>query len=506
MFRQSRLFSVVLLSAGVCVAATPATAPSLELANSSEMRDWPRVKTLIGDHADVNAAQVDGTTALHWAAQHDDAESTRLLLAAGANAKAANRYGVTPLSLACTNGNAEIVRMLLKAGADANSALHGDETVLMTASRTGKVDAVRALLDAGAKVDAQDRKGQTALMWAAADGNAAVVEALIKSGADPRARLKSGFTPMLFAARDGRMEVVRVLLKAGIDANEPIQPSGRGAAAPAPRVGASPLILAMENGHFEVAAELLKAGANANDDRSGFTPLHVLTWVRKPDRGDGPDGAPPPTGTGNITSLQFGKVLVDGGANVNAQLARGSGGPGKLNMAGATPFLMASKTADLAYMKLLVELGADPKLPTRTGDTPLIATAGLGTIAAGEVAGTDAEVCAALEYLLSLGADINVIDQNGETAMHGAAYKNLPKTIKLLGDKGAKIEVWNKKNRYGWTPLMIAQGFRPGNFKPSAETIEAIEQLMKAAGVTPPPAPSRSTTMPENYDVAEPGV
>lgn len=506
MLRQSRIFFSLLLCGSVCCAAEPATAPSSLLANAAEMRDWARVKALIGDHADVNAPQVDGATALHWAAQNDDAESVRLLLAAGANAKSANRYGVTPLSLACTNGNGAIVRMLLKAGADANSALHGDETVLMTASRTGKVDAVLALLEAGAKVDAQDRKGQTALMWAAADGNAAVVEALIKAGADPRARLKSGFTPMLFAARDGRMDVIRVLLKAGIDGNDPIQPTGRGAAAPAPRVGASPLILAIENGHFEVAAELLNAGANPNDDRSGFTPLHVLTWVRKPDRGDGPDGAPPPAGTGNLTSLQFAKLLVDRGAKVNAPLARGSSGPGKLNMAGATPFLMASKTADLAYMKLLIELGADPKLSTRSGDTPLIAAAGLGTLAADEVAGTDAEACAAVEYLLTLGADINAIDQNGETAMHGAAYKNLPKMVKLLGEKGAKIDIWNRKNKYGWTPLMIAQGFRPGNFKPSAETITAIEQVMKAAGVTPPPAPSRSTTMPENYDVAEPGV
>jgi hypothetical protein len=227
-----------------------------------------------------------------------------------------------------------------------------------------------------------------------------------------------------------------------------------------------------------------------------------MTWVRKPNHGEDPDGAPPPPDTGKLTSLEFIRVLVSSGADVNARIARGSGGPGKLNLQGATPFLMASKTADLVYMKLLVELGADPTIPNKDGSTQLIAAAGLGTPAAGEVAGTEPECMAAIEYLLSLGADINAVDQNGETAMHAAAYKNLPKLVQLLADKGAKIAVWNRKNKYGWTPLLIAQGFRPGNFKPSAETVEAIESIMRANGVTPPPAPTRSTSNPAGYDDA----
>jgi ankyrin repeat protein len=340
-------------------------------------------------------------------------------------------------------------------------------------------------------------------MWAAAEGHAAVVDALFKAGADPRARLKSGFTAMLFAAREGRAEVVRSLLKAGVDANEVIE-AARQSGGYAPRNGMSALMLAVENGHFDLAAELLEVGADPNDERSGFTALHALTWVRKPSRGDDPDGQPPPAESGTMNSLQFARKLVARGADVNAQLRKGAAGRGKLNLTGATPFLLASKTADLPYMRLLVELGCDPLRPNKDGCTPLMAAAGIGTLAPDEEAGTEAEALAAVEYLLTLGADVNTVDANGETAMHGAAYKSLPSMVRFLADRGAKIEVWNRKDRYGWTPLMIAEGFRPGNFKPSAETIDAIHAAMRAGGVAPPPPPARSATRPEGYDEANP--
>ncbi len=475
------------LGLAVCLIASNAwTATGLSpLADAMEKKDGAAVLGLLEQHSDVNAPQVDGMTALHWAAYQDDLESARRLVAAGANVKAENRYGVTPLSLACQNGNTKLVELLLEAGADPNTTLHGGETALMTAARTGNVGPVTALLAHGAKVEAKEWKGQTAIMWAAAEGYARVVEFLIQAGADFRTPLpSSGFTPFFFAVRDGRTEVVRALLKAGVDVNEAMEPrhsSGKG-----PRKGMSGLLLAVENGHFELAVDLLKAGADPNDQRSGFTALHALTWVRKPNRGDGDDGDPAPIGSGNLSSLAFVRKLVAHGADVNARLEHGRSGRGILTRKGATPFLLAAVTADLDYMRLLVELGADPLMPNAENCTPLMAASGVGTMAPGEEAGTEPEVLEAVEMLLSLGADLNSVDANGETAMHGAAYKSLPRVVRLLAKKGAKIEVWNQKNKWGWTPLDIARGYRVGNFKPSFETIEALEGVMREAGVTPP--------------------
>jgi ankyrin repeat protein len=454
------------------------------LADAVEKNDHAAIRTLLKKRADVNAPQADGMTALHWAAYRDDLETAKLLVSANVNAT--NHYGVAPLSLACQNGNTAMVELLLTQGADPNTMLRGGETPLMTAARTGKTGPVKALLARGAEVDAKEKRGQTALMWAAADGHADVVELLLNAGADFRAALPdSGFTPLFFAAREGRMEVVRVLLKAGADANEAMQP--RRPAGKGPAKGTSALMLAVENGHYELALALIEAGADPNDQRSGFTPLHAMSWVRKPARGED-KGAPPPQGSGNLSSLQFIRKLVEHGADVNARLNTGRGGAGLWNKTGATPFFMASGTADVAYMKLLVELGADPKLGNVDNCTPLIAACGLGvgSDAANEVAGEEPEVLEAAQYLLSLGADVNAVDANGETAMHAAALKNLPRVVQFLTDNGAKVEIWNRKNKYGWTPLLIAEGHRPGNFKPSFETIAVIRQVMQAAGVTPP--------------------
>lgn len=473
-----------LLAATASAAAPVAEAP---LADAAERQDSAGIRRLIAEQAPVDQPQVDGMTALHWAAYYDELATAKLLIEAGASAKLANRYGVTPLSLACTTGNAELVELLLKAGANPNATLRSGETALMTAARTGRLAPVKALLARGADANAKERKGQTALMWAAAEGHAEVVQALLAAGADFRTPLPSGFTPLLFAAREGRLEVAHVLLKAGAEVNEAMRPEK--SAARAARAGTSPLILAIENGHFELAAALLKAGADPNDQRSGFSPLHTLTWVRKPNRGDGEDGDPAPAGSGNLSSLELVKRLVAEGAEVNLRLKRGASGRGVLGKRGASPFLMAAHTADVPLMRLLVELGADPLLPNADGCTPLMAAAGVGSLAPGEEAGTEPEVLAAVALALELGGDVNTVDKNGETAMHGAAYKSLPQVVEWLAEKGAKVEVWNRKNKHGWTPLLIAHGYRPGNFKPAAETIAAVNRAMLAAGVTPPANP-----------------
>ena len=465
-----------------------ASGPDARLADAAKQMDRASIRALLQQHVDVSAPQIDGTTALHWAAYQDDLETVDLLLRAGASVKAANRYGVTPLSLACANGNGAIVEQLLKAGADPNTVLPGTETVLMTAARTGKVEAIKALLSHGAVVDAKEsRHGQTAVMWAAAEGNAEAVEVLIKAGADFRARLDSGYTPFLFAVREGRIGVVRALLKAGVSPNETVQTkrnAGRrpGNAGSPPAAGISALVLAVANGHFELAANLLDAGADPNAAAQGWTALHNISWVRK---SGGGDNDPAPEGSGNMTSLELVKKLAAKGANLNARMTKKvSVGLTSLNTMGATPFFLAARTADAELMRTLAALGADPLLTNADNSTPLMAAAGLGTRSPGEDAGTESEVVEAMQVALDLGADLNAVDNNGETAMHGAAYKNLPAAVQFLADKGAKIEIWNRKNKFGWTPLRIAEGYRFGNFKPSFETVAVFHRVMNAAGVS----------------------
>jgi uncharacterized protein len=157
-----------------------------------------------------------------------------------------------------------------------------------------------------------------------------------------------------------------------------------------------------------------------------------------------------------------------------------------LNEIGATPYLLAALTADAELMRTLAASGANPLLPNADNSTPLMAAAGLATRSPGEDAGTESEVLEAVQVALTLGADINAIDNNGETAMHAAAYKNLPKVVKFLAARGARIELWNRTDKFGWTPLAIAVGYRFGNFKPSPETEAAVREVMIAAGVTPP--------------------
>jgi ankyrin repeat protein len=468
----------VLLPAPRLAAASSGT----PLADAIEQREVKQARALIEQGAEVNAAQADGMTALHWAVYHNDFETAKSLVRAGAGVDAENRYGVTPLSLACTQGNEAIVTLLLDAGAAPNHPLPGGETPLMTAARTGKIATVKALLARGADVHAkEERQGQTALMWATAEGHAETVELLIEFGAGFRAPLDSGFTPLLFAARQGHTEVARSLLKAGADVNEAVDQRRRGAR---PRSGTTPLLMAVANAHFELAAMLLDAGADPNANGIGYTALHAIPSVRNPGIGD---NDPPPPGSGSMTSIEFVRKIVALGADLNARMtSKVNLGNTSLNKLGATPFFLASQSADVELMRLLAELGADPLLTNEDNSTALMAATGLGTRSPGEDAGTEKEVLEAAQLALDLGIDINAVNSQGETAMHGAAYKNLPRVVEFLAEIGARPDIWNQKNEFGWTPLIIAEGYRFGNFKPSPVTIEAILKVMAAAGLEPP--------------------
>jgi ankyrin repeat protein len=477
------------LALWILAGASFASAADLSLTDAARKDDLPSVRALLDRHADVNAPQVDGTTALHWSVRQDDLEMSRLLLKAGANPNAVNRYGMTVLSLACTNGNGPMVELLLQAGADPNAAIPGGETPLMTASRTGKAAAVHALLAKGANVEAKEARGQTAIVWAAAEGNVEAAQELIHGGADFKIRLKSGFTPLLIAVREGRQPMVQFLLKAGADVNDKLlsPPGGRALGInKAGRQGSSALHLAVQNAHYELASFLLDSGADPNADGPGYTPLHIIPSVRKPGGGD---NDPAPDGSGSMTSLEIIRKLVAKGANINARLTKKINfGLTALNDVGATPFCLAAVTADAELMRFLVTLGADPKIPTADGATPLIVAAGLGTRSPGEDAGTDSEVVEAIAAAIELGNDPNAVDKNGETAMHAAAYKNVADAVRYLASHGAKPEVWNRPNTHGWTPLTIAEGYRFGNFKPSPPTVQAFLEVMKAAGIQPAPS------------------
>jgi ankyrin repeat protein len=476
-----RTGGLVLVGLGLATAA--AAAESAALADAAEHRDWVGVRTLLQRNAgDVNGAQVDGTTALHWAVYHDDAEAVRLLVRARADANAVNRYGVPPLALAGTNGNAAIVALLLEAGADANATMKGAETVLMLAARSGNAEAVKALLAHGAKLEARERRGQTALMWAAAEGHTAVVRALIDAGADLKATDESGRTPFFFAVRQGHLDVVRAFLAAGVDVNAILSSS------PANASG-SPLVLAVQNGHFDLALALVDAGANPNDVRTGFAPLHLIPWVRRPDNSDISDPAPP-VGSGRLSSLQFVREMVKRGANVNVRAPEGAprqpNTSSKVETPGATPFLFAADRSDLPLMRVLLELGADPLLANFNNTTPLMAAAGVGTGEPAEEAGEESEALEAVNLLLDRGADINAVNNDGETVMHGAAHNIYPLVLNLLAKRGADPKVWSRPNKYGRTPLFIAEGFvNPGGLpRPDAPTLEAVTRLMLAAGLS----------------------
>jgi ankyrin repeat protein len=455
------------------------------LIDAVRANDAGAVRTLLDARADANSVQPDGTTALHWAVERDAIEIVQLLIRAGANVKATNRYGATPLWLASLNGNAATIGVLLEAGADPSAASDEGETALMVAARTGKIDAVNLLLARGADPNVKEQwRGQTALMWAAAEGYAPVIETLVARGADVSARSNGGFTAILFAAREGRIAAVDALIKAGADMSDslPIRKRApQNAPPPPPDPGPNAFLLAAANAHYELAAWLLDRGTDPNAAPQGFTALHQVSWVRK--AGIAGSNNPAPQGSGTMDSLAFVRKLVAKGATLDTRVTKKPNmGVTTLNSIGATPFLLAARTADAPLMKLLAELGANPLLTNDDGSTPLMVAAGLGTNSPGEDPGTEPEVLDAVKVALDLGNDLNVVDKNGETAMHGAAYKHVPTVVHYLADKGARADVWNRPNSKGWTPLKIAEGVQRGmNIVSSPVTATAIRQVLAAS-------------------------
>jgi ankyrin repeat protein len=411
-----RSLSILGLVVALTVASHAAIADA-PVADAAARGDRDAVKALLKEAADVNAAQGDGMTALHWAAMNGDADLAQMLIVAGANVKATTRLGAyTPLYLASQQGHGKVIEALIKAGGDAKLGSANGTTPLMVAAASGEVEAVKVLIDNGADVNATDGvRAQTPLMYAAASNRAAVITLLASKGADLKATNKvsdlanlsregagfggnppppgaqgaqgarpaapparrpqtpgvdrnyqlneliiaqGGLTPLLYAVRQGFVESTNALITAGADINQASKGDGT-----------TPLLMAVINGHFDLAKSLLDRGADPNAvSQQGVAPLYGVLNVEWAPKALYPQPrAYMQQKTGYLDLL---KALLDKGADPNARIRMKVWYSGYsfdlsgVDEIGATAFWRAAYASDIAAMKLLVAAGADPTIPT----------------------------------------------------------------------------------------------------------------------------------------------
>jgi len=502
------------------------------VADAARTDDLPAVRKLIEEHADVNVAANDGSSALLWAAFHSDVELTKALLAAGAWVDTPNHYGVTPLLQASRNGDVEVMRALLDAGADPTRWHPEGETPLMAAARTGRVDAVELLLSRGSLVNAVDPyQEETALMWASAEGHVEVVKALLAAKADPNLKAhvstiterknadhpSGGFTALMFAVRNGHADVVEALVKGGAD----------------PKLtnadGASATVVAIVNDRFDLAKELLDLGADPNDGSLFFAvDMHDGTTDMRAHDGSRMQ----PTHPNNLTSLALVKALLDLGADVNKPFAGALHSTtlccgAKVN---STPFYRAATAADIEVLKLLLAKNAqlewspsevkpkDGKPPAPgppnpyIGKTPVMAAikGGQGAPIAGGPGFTrmgppefrepgSRDPLEALNLLLAAGGNPNAKAPDGSTPLHLAVQELHVAMIRALVAAGGKLDAVNKDNL---TPLLLAEKPKKPDpldmgdqdaYKPKRdskeEVIATLRQLMHLGPNDPAPQP-----------------
>lgn len=477
--------------AGLLVASLASAAPpDTRLIDAAKQRDGTAARALVAQGVDVNAADGDGSTALHWAAYHGDLELTQALLAAGASVKAVTRIGsMSALFMAARNGHATVVGALLESSASAREANGNGTTVLMVAAASGSGPAVKLLIDAGADVHATDAtNGQTALMFAAARNAVAPINVLLARGAslgvttkvmklervqvdamgnplppgekpaepkpaEERRRggadrilgttVMGGMSALHFAARDGHADAVRALVAGGADVN--LVTGGD---------KTSPIVEAIINGHIDVAKFLLESGADPRlGNMDGLTPLYATVDMRWRTN----TWYPQPTIDEEKTNyLAFMTALIDRGADVNARLKRKLWfrkfryGDDWVDPNGATAFWRAAQANDVMAMRLLAARGADPKIATVNDVTPLMVAAGIGFEYQGTNIAPDSRA-AAVKYLVDeLRADVNAKDIKHYTTLHGAAYVGDNDLITYLVSKGADVRA-RAKGRLGGT-------------------------------------------------------
>ncbi len=471
---------VAVLSASVlALGAAEAVPPLVEAVKTGNTQ---RVRALVKQGADVNAAEPDGMTALHWAVRANDGDTAQLLIRAGANVRARDRYGITALTLAAVNGNAPVIESLIRAGADPNTATPEGETALMTAARTGRPEAVKVLVALGANVNATEKwQGQTALMWAAAENNAAAVRLLMEVGSDanvhstawtfPEYRYQTngmavfllprgGWTALMYAARQNAKEAATALadMKADLNAVD--------------AEGTTALHLAVINVHYDLAALLLQKGADPNiQDATGMTPLYAAVDMRAPaNMMTRPN--PKIADREELDALGIVRVLLEHAADPNMALrgpiiGRHNNLLGDTSLGlGATPLARAAKANDLPVMRLLLDHGADPTLTLKDRTTTAMLASSLE----------------AIQLLVERGVDVNAFNTNGQTLLHNAAGRGANPVITYLAGAGARLD---RKDKRGRTALDIARGAgggggRGGGARVNEATAALLEQLMAA--------------------------
>ena len=511
MLRAAWLCTVAMLGSAVASAGTePRT-----LADAAMNGDLAALRAQLKSGGDPNARGEFGTPPLHWRVRVDDLEGAKLLLKAGADPNGLTERGISPLSLAVENGNAGMVKLLLAAGANAKEVEPTGETLLMVASQVGVLSVVDQLLARGAEVDARDPAfGQTALMYASRAGHADIVASLLSHGANPNAATNvgrtppfippnsvpgfgfgvgilrggvpadrgrreptpGGMTPLLFAARHDRLEVAEKLVKAGADVNAK------------EANGIWPLLMAISNDNLRVAHFLLEHGSAVNgQDWYGRSPLWEAVNVRNLYM----HNATFKNGIDRPPVLKLIEDLIAAGADVNARtketppfrhhLLEVTGSLEWVDFTGQTPFLTAALAGDVTVMKLLLAHGADPKINTFEGTSPLMAAAGVNWVVAQTWTEGPDQLLEAVKLCYELGMDVNQANSMGVTALHGAANRGSDAIIKFLVEKGADLTAQDKQHR---TALDWAKGVflatHPAEPKPSS--IALITQLLKAQG------------------------
>ena len=401
--------------------------------------------------------------------------------APGADVDAADQYSVTPLVLACTNANARLVTRLLEAGADPRAAQATGETPLMTCARSGIVAAVMALLATGADVNGAERfHGQTALMWAAWEGHDAVVRTLLAHGAEVDARTTTGYTALLLAAREAYADVTRTLLAAGADVNA------------AAHDGTTALLVAVIRRHLDYAELLLEHGADPNLG-PGFTPLHWAAGKWDTELNDLSNGVAEGNRWSVVRRPPRGRSAAHGAAaprprrrprpadGPHARVRHpGQGPPGEHAGRDRVPHRGQGERRRRHARAARSRRGSVPAdlqrddAPDGGGRRRARARHHALDGGGGAPGGDGSSV--------ELGADVNAVNEAGDTALHGAAWRERADSIvQFLVDRGAAIDA---KNYRDWTPLVIAEGIHTGGNFIKSDTTAA---LLRSLGAAPSP-------------------